>query len=349
METRLISRKKVGNYESHNHYFAWKLEIMTIRACSFAVLALVLTWTNQAHPAPLKISYAAIAANIAGIWMAEGSGAFKKYGLDVQLVYIPSSGTNVQALLGGSIDVMVAGSAGIVSAALRGAPLVTIASQMNRPPVTLYVQPDITKADQLKNQVLGITRFGSSTHTLSLLVLRKLGLDKTVTLRPLGETPAVQAAFEHKMIAGMLTTVKPRIAARPLVNAADLDIAYPMSIIGVTQNFLQSNRPTLERLLRAYVEGVAMMVHDKDRAVNILARYLRRTDPVFLEETYSLVRTYTERTPRFDPRAIPTLLEFEQAKAVDPDAFAAKVVDNSIIDQLVQEKFIEKLYIRDAR
>jgi len=319
------------------------------KTAGLAVLVFLLTWADHTHSAPLRISYAAIAANIAGIWMAEGSGAFKKHGLDVQFVYIPSSGTNVQALLGGSIDVMVAGSSGIVSAALRGAPLVAIASQMNRPPVTLYVQPEINGPDQLKNQVLGITRFGSSTHALSTLVLRKLGLEKNVTLRPLGETPAVQAAFEQKMIAGMLTTIKPKMPARALVNAADLDIAYPMSIIGVTQSFLQSNRATLERLLRAYVEGVAMMVHDKDRAVKVLARYLRRTDPVFLDETYTLVRTYTERTPRFDPRAIPTLLEFEQAKGINADALAAKVIDNSIVDQLVQEKFIEKLFGKEVR
>ena len=152
---------------------------------------------------------------------------------------------------------------------------------MNRPPVTLYVQPEITHPDQLKNQFLGITQYGSSTHALSILVLRKLGLEKSVNLRPLGGTPAVQAAFEQKIIAGMLTTIKPKIAARPLLNAADLDIPYPMSIIAVNTSFLQSNRETLERLLRAYVEGVAMMVHDKDRAVKILAKYLRRTDPVF--------------------------------------------------------------------
>jgi NitT/TauT family transport system substrate-binding protein len=316
-----------------------------------ATLAAILFFASGAGAAtaPLRISYAAIAANIAGIWMAEGSGAFKKYGLDVQLVYIPSSGTNVQALLGGSIDVMIAGSSGIVSAAARGAPLLAIGSQMNRPPMTLYVQPDITKPDQLRNQVLGITRFGSSTHALSTLVLRKLGLEKTVTLRPLGETPAVQAAFEQKMIAGMLTTVRPRIAARPLVNAADLDIPYPMSIIGVTQSFLQANRETLDRLLRAYVEGVAMMVYDKERAVRILAQYLRRSDPAFLDETYILVRTYTERVPRFDPRAIPTLLEFDQVKGVTADALAAKVIDNSLVDQLVAEKFIENAFGKELR
>ena len=322
--------------------------IMRSVILSLLAAALLLS-ANPAKAAPLRISYAAIAANIAGIWMAEGSGAFQKYGLDVQLVYIPSSGTNVQALLGGSIDVMVAGSSGIVSAALRGAPLVAIASQMNRPPVTLYVQPDIIKADQLKNQVLGITRFGSSTHALSTLVLRKLGLEKTVTLRPLGETPAVQAAFEQKMIAGMLTTIKPKIPARPLVNAADMDIPYPMSIIGVTQTFLQNNRDTLERLLRAYVEGVAMMVHDKDRATNILSKYLRRSDPAFLDETYTLVRTYTERIPRFDPRAIPVLLEFEQNKGTNAEELGARVIDNSIVDQLVRERFIEKSFGREFR
>ena len=321
----------------------------TKRVTATLLATLVSICATRAVAAPLRISYAAIAANIAGIWMAEGSGAFKKYGLDVQFVYIPSSGTNVQALLGGSIDVMVAGSSGIVSAAARGAPLVAIGSQMNRPPVTLYVQPEIVKPDQLRNQVLGITRFGSSTHALSTLVLRKFGLEKTVTLRPLGETPAVQAAFEQKMIAGMLTTVKPRIAARPLVNAADLDIPYPMSIIGVTQSFLQANRETLDRLLRAYVEGVAMMVHDKDRAVKILAQYLRRSDPAFLEETYTLVRTYTERVPRFDSRAIPVLLEFDQAKGVTADTLAAKVIDNSLVDQLVAEKFIDKLFGNELR
>ena len=49
-------------------------------------LLLLLTRVDPALSAPLRISYAAIAANIAGIWMAEGSGALKKYGLDVQFV-----------------------------------------------------------------------------------------------------------------------------------------------------------------------------------------------------------------------------------------------------------------------
>jgi hypothetical protein len=92
-----------------------------------------------------------------------------------------------------------------------------------------------------------------------------------------------------------------------------------------------------------------MMVHDKERAVNILAKYLRRSDPAFLEETYLLVRTYTERIPRFDSRAIPVLLEFDPVKGVTADALEARVIDNSIIDQLREERFFEKFFGKEHR
>jgi ABC-type nitrate/sulfonate/bicarbonate transport system substrate-binding protein len=120
-----------------------------------------------------------------------------------------------------------------------------------------------------------------------------------------------------------------------------------MSIIGVTQSFLHAKRETLDRLLRAYVEGVAMMVHDKERAVKILAKYLRRSDAEFIDETYTLVRTYTERIPRFDSRAIAVLLEFDQVKGVTADVLTARVIDNSIVDQLVEEKFMKKFLARN--
>ena len=149
-------------------------------AALFLWLALL---PSAAISAPVRIAYAAIASNTAGVWMAEGTGAFKNQGLDVQFIYISSSATNVQALLSGSIDVMVGGASGIVSAAARGAPLVAIGSQMNRAPATLYVQPEITEASQLKGATLGISRPNSSTHVLTALVLRKLGLENAATLR----------------------------------------------------------------------------------------------------------------------------------------------------------------------
>ncbi len=55
---------------------------------------------GRAWAAPVRIAYSIIGPPVAAVWMAQETGAFKKYGLDVQLIYIPSSGTNVQALFG---------------------------------------------------------------------------------------------------------------------------------------------------------------------------------------------------------------------------------------------------------
>src|ERR671914_1119809 len=112
------------------------------------VSLLWLCLAGEVSAAPLRLSYSVVGPTVAGIWMAHEHGTFKKYGLDVQLVYIPSSGTNIQALLGGSLDASAPGVSGVVLAAARGAPVVAVAAMTNRPAMTLYVQPEITRADQ---------------------------------------------------------------------------------------------------------------------------------------------------------------------------------------------------------
>ena len=71
----------------------------------------------------MTLSYSAVSPTNAGVWMAQESGAFKRTGLDIRLVYIPSASTNIQALLGGSVTVSHAGSSGVIVAASQGAPV----------------------------------------------------------------------------------------------------------------------------------------------------------------------------------------------------------------------------------
>lgn len=313
------------------------------------LLGVLVLWFSQASAGPVRITYSVVGPTNAGVWMAEEFGTFKKYGLDVQLIYIPSSSTNVQALLGGGLDIIVPGSSGVVIAAARGASIVAIGSTMNRPPMTLYVQPEITKVEELKGKVMGTTRFNSSNHLVTTLALRKFGLLQAVTLRQLGGVPEVLAAFEQKQIAGMMTSVTPKGRARVLLSPTDLDVPYAMNVIATTREYLRDHTGVVERVLRAYIEGVAIMTHEKDRAVKVLAKYLKRTDPVFLEEMYLLAKNYTERVPRVDPRIIAPILEFAEIKGTSPETLAAKVIDNGLVDKLVEEKFIEKLFPKEVR
>lgn len=318
---------------------------MTRSACrKIVTLLLGIVWFSQADGAPLRLSYSVVGPTVAGIWMAHESGAFRKYGLDVQLVYIPSSGTNIQALLGGSLELSAPGAGGVILAAARGAPVVMIAAMTNRPPMTLYVQPEITRAEQLKAQTLGITRFNSTAHTVTTLILRKLGLEKSTIMRPLGGSPEIQAAFEQKQIAGMVTAVKPRAPARGLLNAADLDIPFSMNVLASTQEFLQKNPDTVERALKAYVESVGLMNRDREATLKVLAKYFKRSDAGFLDETYQIVTRFTEKVPRVDARNVATTLEFEPVKGVDADTLGPRVIDHSFVERLAKDGFFERVF-----
>jgi NitT/TauT family transport system substrate-binding protein len=303
----------------------------------------------EASAAPLRLSYSVVGPTVAGIWMAHETGAFKRYGLDVQLIYISSSGTNIQALLGGSLDVSAPGISGVVLAAARGAPVLAVAAMTNRPAMTLYVQPEITRAEQLKGQTLGISRFNSTGHTVTTLILRKLGLEKSASMRPLGGTPEMQAAFEQKQVAGIVTGVKPAAPSRALLNAFDLDIPFAMNVMAITRDFLQKNPDTLERAVKAYIEAVAAMNKDKATTLKVLAKYFKRSDPDFLDETYQLVVRFTERMPRVDARNVATVLEFEPVKGVDAETLTPKVIDNSVVDKLAKDGFIDKAFAKAVR
>jgi ABC-type nitrate/sulfonate/bicarbonate transport system substrate-binding protein len=296
------------------------------------------------HAEPVRISYSAISWLMTPVWMADDLGLFKKYNLEAQLIYIPSSATSVQALLGGSVDVITPGSSGVVIAAARGVPVVAVAASTRRAPFTLFTQTEITKPEELKGKVTGVTRFNSTTHMMTVLILRKLHLENFVSVRQMGDVPAMHHAFEQKLIAGMVSSYGPKARHRALTDAVALDIPYAGSMMTVTRSFLQERRDTLERVLRAYVEGLAAFINQKERAKSILAKYMRRNQPEFLEETFDTASKYLEPIPRVDPSIVPAILDFAGIKDVNPDEVAARVIDNSVLEKLQSEKHFDNLF-----
>jgi NitT/TauT family transport system substrate-binding protein len=292
----------------------------------------------------VKVSYSAISWLMSPVWVAEELGLFKKHGLDAQLIYIASSATSVQALLGGSVQVITPGSSGVVIAAARGVPVVAVAASTRRAPFGLFTHPEVTKPEDLKGKVMGVTRFNSTTHMLTVLILRKLGLENYVSVRQMGDVPSMHRAFEQKIIAGMVSSYGPQASHRALTDAVQLEIPYAGSMMTVTQSFLKDKRDTVERVLRAYVEGMAVFLKQKTVAKKVLAKYIRRDQPEFLEETYETASKYLEPIPRVDPRIVPAILGFADIKDVDVGEVTTKVIDNSVLDKLQREKFFEHVF-----
>src|SRR6266542_1311901 len=135
----------------------------------------------------LTISYASVSATRAPLWIAKDLGLFEKYGLEGNLVYIASGVTSVNALLGGSVDIIAASGSSAVGAAARGAPIVIIAS-LGHIAYKLIAHPSITSVQGLKGKIIGSSRIGAGTDFALQRLLPKLGLTpgKDVTLLPTG-------------------------------------------------------------------------------------------------------------------------------------------------------------------
>jgi NitT/TauT family transport system substrate-binding protein len=309
------------------------------------VLVFVLSASNapSAELKKITFAYSSLGGMATGVWMTKDVGAFEKYGIQADIIYVPSGPVVVQALIGGDLQGGSGASNAVINAILNGAQIVAVASTANRPYHRLWVQPEINRLEDLRGKTLGVTRFGSITDNLTRILLRRNGLENAVTVRQMGGTPEVGAAFQQKAIAGAVTSelrVGAHVPAKILLQFIDLGIPYSMNMIAVARDYYRRNPETVEGMVRAYTEGVAAMNHQKDRALKVIAKYGRLNDPKQIEEQYKDSVTYLERIPRAEPEATATILEFMGKKGIPLETF----FDNTIVDRMVREGFIDKLY-----
>jgi hypothetical protein len=71
-----------------------------------------------------------------------------------------------------------------------------------------------------------------------------------------------------------------------------------------------------------------------------IAYFSRLKEAKAIEEIYSDAAKYVDRIPRVEPEAVAATLELMGKKGLAIETFA----DNSIIDRLVREGFIEQVY-----
>src|SRR6476660_5775771 len=166
----------------------------------------VVSRSFAAESKKIVFAYSSIGSMATGVWMAKDSGAFDKYGIPADIVFISSGPVVVQALIAGDLQGGSGATNAVINAILNGAPIIGVAATANRPYHRLFVQPEINRLEDLKGKTLGVTRFGSITDNLTRILLRKSGLEGAVNVRQMGVTIEVSAAFQNRVIAGAVTS-----------------------------------------------------------------------------------------------------------------------------------------------
>src|ERR1044072_4874496 len=110
---------------------------MTGRVGGFGIIfwaSCALQFTVTAHAQmKARVAWTSFASNMSGTWVAQEEGLFRKNGLEVELVHIPSTSRAIQVLLAGELAYTYMDGRTAVQATLRGADAGIVAGVGNPP------------------------------------------------------------------------------------------------------------------------------------------------------------------------------------------------------------------------
>lgn len=323
-------------------------------AAVFFVAILLATVSAPAQEGrKLRAAYTSFSGNMAPLWAARDGGYFKKYGLDIDLISVPSGNEGMNALIAGELEFLAIAGSTTTTAAVGGAEVVALATTIDRLVTSLVVIPAIQKPEDLKGKSVGISRFGTSIDTAARMALQhyKLEPGKDVTIVQIGAVASNIAALRGGRIQGAILSYPSIVQARregfrELLDVASLGIPYASTGITVRRSLLQQKREVAVNYVKATLEGIARLKRDRPFALEVLGKYLRTNDKELLEETYNVsVTKYLRRVPLPSPEAFRSVIEElaqvnPRAKGQDPRKF----YDDSILRELEKSGFINALY-----
>jgi NitT/TauT family transport system substrate-binding protein len=300
----------------------------------------------------LRVPYVSISPTNGPLWIAKETNLFKKYNLDAQLIYIPGGTIIIQSMLAGEANVANMAPPAAMAAWVRGADFAVVASGVNRLLETVVTSTQITSPQQLKGKRIGISRFGSLTDAALREALRHYNLtpDKDVTIIQAGgegeRFAALTArAIDGAMLSGDLRYQAEKLGFHVLIDLSKLPIEYPNNGIVVRKDFVRTNRDTVKRFLKAWVEGTKIFKTDRAVSLKVLGKYLRTKDADILAKSYEPYPPVFERNPIAKREGFAFALDrmvkdIPEAAKMNPDNF----IDNSILLELEKEGFIAELY-----
>jgi NitT/TauT family transport system substrate-binding protein len=274
------------------------------------------------------------------VYATEAKGFFKDEGLDVFLVLFNSGATNLQALIGGDIQIMGSAFVETIGGRAAGVDVKNFWGVCNIMPFQLYSQPDFKSMKQAKGKRFAISRFGSLTDFLTRSTLRHFGVDlKDVTILQIGSTPARFAALSAKAVDASVvwfpvTEIAKTQGYNKLLDLKEIFPEWPYETFAAKESYLSKERDQVTKFLRAYQKGVRYTMDNKDEAVRIMRKYVK-LDPAYAPAGYDEYRDSFPLNGQIAEKVIPTVIEEEfQTGRIKKKVTVEDMVDRSFIKAL---------------
>jgi NitT/TauT family transport system substrate-binding protein len=306
-------------------------------------LALALSlWGAIPGQSAAKIIVGLSSVNVAflPVYVTEAKGFFKDEGLDVLLVLFNAGATNLQALIGGDVQIMGSAFVETLGGRAAGIDVKNFWGVCNLMPFQLYSQPDFKSMKQAKGKRFAISRFGSLTDFLTRATLRHFGVDeKEVTLLQIGSTPARFAAMTAKGVDASVvwfpvTEIAKAQGYNRLLDLKDVFPEWPYETFAARESYLTKEKDQVTKFLRAYQKGIRYMRDNKAEAIKIMNKYVKM-DPTYSPAGYDEYRDSFPINGQIAEKAIPLV--------IDEEFRTGRIKKKLTVEDMVDRSFITAL------
>jgi NitT/TauT family transport system substrate-binding protein len=252
------------------------------RMAWLAVSLLMVVGSLKLPQADARIVVGVSTVNVAflPIYLTQDKGFFKDEGLDVLVVMFNAGATNLQAMIGGDVQIMAGGVPETVLARASGVDIKNFWAISNLMPFQIYGNPKLKSLKDGKGKKFAISRFGSLSEFLTRSALRRSGVDpKDVTMLQIGATPARFTTLATGIVDATILwfPVTERARAVGMNKLFDLKDIYPnWTNVGfiAREAWLAKEKDQAARFLRAYQRGVKHTRENRDEGIKALRKYV---------------------------------------------------------------------------
>jgi ABC-type nitrate/sulfonate/bicarbonate transport system substrate-binding protein len=232
-------------------------------AICFAIIVVAFADALQAQSLPkVRAAYTSIGIQFDPVYITKELDLPRKYGLDVEMLFVPVSSRAVQAALAGELQFITSGGVANINANVTGADFTGLTATLNTFVFKIIANPELKKPEDLKGKKVGISRLGGASDFSIRYALTHWGLvpDKDVALIQVGGEPEEVLALQNKAVDAVIlsepfATVARRAGAVVLADLSQLGAPYTMHGIGVRKSYIKANRDIVVRFMKAYLEG----------------------------------------------------------------------------------------------
>lgn len=251
----------------------------------------------------LRVAYSSISGSAIVPFIALDKGLFRKYDLDVELIYVAGSQA-MQSLLGGTTPIGIQGIEPVFRVNSKGSDTVMILGLVTKPPFSIIVRPEIRDYRELRGKAMGISRYGSSTDLLLRLTLDRWGLkpEQDVHILQMGGVPPILHGMQSKKIAGGPLSLPTLARAkqegfRELADLADLIPEYQVAGVVTRRAFIKQQPEVVRGFVKAIAEANHTFRNDAAFVKKVMRERLKVDDPVIVEETQKTYPRYMPEIP----------------------------------------------------